>query len=700
MTSETNPDPRVKPIRGSWWSTKRLGADVDLSGLSANGVTERSVLVELEANLIPHEFAHHKWYRIADTFFLLTLPVAEIGRLAAHPDVLFIEPSRSVVGDLDQSCPAAGVSTAVRPTGAATGYDGRGVVVGIIDWGFDFTLDDFRDEHGRTRVAYLWDQQLMPQVGERSPAEFGYGVEYDREAIDRALAAPDPFAIVRHKPQPKSHGTHVAGIAVGNGRSFDSSYKAGRYVGVAPEATIIFVQKDTRKDAKPDSSVAAFRAVASNTISVATAVAYIFEKARQLDMPCVINLSSSVQTGSHDGESVLEHLIDSLLRKKGRALVTTAGNVGASGGHASGQLRSGQSRRLSLMVDEAPIERGIEIWHRSLDRFKVRLVNPAGRATPWIEPGQEFDDPDDGSGNVVGIFYERFTPLNGDAHILIDLAPVARPAGAHSTSVSTGTWFVEIAAVDVHDGRFDAWVFNVRNSYCWFGPEDSDPRTTISTPGTGYNVITVANYNHNVSPPHIEPSSGKGPTRDGRPKPEIAAPGMSIVSSAALGGRDVEGVRMAVRYQHIGGTSQAAPHVAGAVALLFQKAPFLTSAQIRDLLIAGATRPPGVEGFNMDWGYGMLCTERSLALLDEIAPGTDKPISVSATSLAGGRGPRGSSRTSVSAEEMSTQQLVTVHAGIPIFRLADGRFQIVSHFAVASLDEAKRSAERLSSASN
>ena len=442
--------------------------------------------------------------------------------------------------------------------------------------------------------------------------------------INRALKTPDPFAVVRHKPtDPRSHGTHVTGIAAGNGRSCDEKLAAGKYIGVAPGATIVFVQMHEG----PESTAHTLEAAASyfsTTVAFATAVAYIFEKARQLNMPCVINASLSIQAGSHDGESVLEHLIDSMLRRKGRALVATAGNVGERCGHASGRIRTGEIQRLPWFLEESSEARIVEIWHRSSDRLRVRLINPANRATPWIEADQDFDEADDGSGNTVSIDYERFTALNGDANIMIELIPtVPLAANGDSASVSTGTWIIEIEAMEVFDGRYDAWVDNVRKSYCSFLLEDFDKEMTISAPGTSFNCVTVANYDHRLEPVAVHPTSSSGPTRDGRRKPDIAAPGMHIMSSAALAGVQADGTRFPVRHP-LGGTSQAAPHVTGAIALMLQKAPALTSAQIRELLIAGSARAPGFDGFRTDWGHGILNVERTLTLVDELLPSHSK----------------------------------------------------------------------------
>jgi subtilisin family serine protease len=63
------------------------------------------------------------------------------------------------------------------------------------------------------------------------------------------------------------------------------------------------------------------------------------------------------------------------------------------------------------------------------------------------------------------------------------------------------------------------------------------------------------------------------------------------------------------------GTSMSAPHVAGIAALLLQRNPKLTSAQIRSALIASANPPAGVDPFDIAWGYGRVDAEATINLI-------------------------------------------------------------------------------------
>src|SRR5262249_5759207 len=153
--------------------------------------------------------------QLLDDTYIIGAEFSALSALAARPEVVYVEAPRPADVDLVDSVAATKADQNwVKPTP----YTGKDIIIGIVDFGLDFTLDDFRDTIG-TRILSSWDQGVNPGSGERSPGNFGYGVEYNKPAIDLALAGPNPFATVRHVPRSGAHGTHVTGIAAGNGNS-------------------------------------------------------------------------------------------------------------------------------------------------------------------------------------------------------------------------------------------------------------------------------------------------------------------------------------------------------------------------------------------------------------------------------------------------------------------------------------------------
>jgi subtilisin family serine protease len=639
-------DPKVRRLVFSASEPTRLPEDISRAFLTAAddfdpatpdaSKLSKRVLVKLRANDIPQAFGTLQWSQIVDEIYTVTVPLTRLDELGDTDGVELVSAGNFLGPTLNTSLTEIRADDVHAGRGVQSQRTGTGVVVGIIDFGFDFTLADFRDAAGGTRVAFFWNQGITPQANERSPANFPYGVEYTAQDINNALATPDPFAVVRpHYPggfplDVEEHGTHVAGIAAGNGRSGDATFPAGNFVGVAPDATIIFVQ--------PDSSDVG--SSFTDSVHVADAIRYIFETAEALHLPCVINMSLGQNGGSHDGESVVERAMDRLLESQpGRAMIVAAGNEHIWRGHASGTLTAGQSRTLQWRVGgQMPIPGGgatgsgidrtpneLEIWYSSRDRFRVRVTDPTGEDTQFVDPGDTnvFQLP---SGDRVFVDSVRFSPLNGEAQIYIEVLPKPGPTPASAPRITAGIWQIELQAVESRDGRFDAWIERDarigNNNFAdqsFFVGSDFDPVMTLGTPATNRRAVAVANYSHVTQA--ISSSSSHGPTRDGRLKPEVAAPGTNIFSSNSLGGRllpnqpNPNPVRVAMS-----GTSMSAPHVTGIVALMLEANPRLTAPQLRKILMASA-RPPlpgGTTAFTNDFGFGRVDAVTAVQLAEAL----------------------------------------------------------------------------------
>jgi serine protease AprX len=113
---------------------------------------------------------------------------------------------------------------------------------------------------------------------------------------------------------------------------------------------------------------------------------------------------------------------------------------------------------------------------------------------------------------------------------------------------------------------------------------NAGPRSeTIGSPGAATNVITVGAVTREDS---VASFSSRGPTADGRVKPDVCFPGTDIVAARAAGtsmGRPIND-----RYTAASGTSMATPHAAGLVALLLQAKPELAPGQLKRALMETA----------------------------------------------------------------------------------------------------------------
>ncbi len=473
---------------------------------------------------------------------------------------------------------------------------GKGVVLGVLDWGFDFASPAFRTLDGRSRILALWDQRGVP--GASPPAPYGYGVVHDRATIDRALRQPDPEATLRYRaadadPGHGAHGTHVADIAAG-------TPGPGREGGVAPEADLVFVHL----------AAGSLSGLAGLGDSVRILEGLDFVRRIAGDRPFVVNMSLGRHAGPQNGTTLVERAIDALLREKpGRAVVMSTGNYHLARAHAGGRIRPGGTQRLGWEVGErARSASELEIWYPNADRLHAVLEGPGGH--PRIEAALGQSRPIVVEGQEVGRLYHRaFDPNSPDHHINVFLR-----RGAPS-----GTWTLRLLGLAVSDGRWDAFV--ERDGSCatcqatFEGPLVKS-KGTLGSVCNGLLSITVGAADMRQAPPRIAPFSSSGPTRDGRQKPDLVAPGVGILAARSRSPRAPVGGQT-----RKSGASQAAPHVAGAIALVFEAAGRpLSIHETRAALIGTAYPERSLSSEPLRAGAGLLDVPAAIGAARHLAP--------------------------------------------------------------------------------
>ena len=298
----------------------------------------------------------------------ITLPIDHLDSLATLPKVVYMEAATRYRPVLDRSIPDIRADQLRRRDflGTFTGMTGKGVVVGIIDSGLDWRHPDFRRLDGSTRIKFLWDpsdlsfEESGGMVG--SPPPFGgKGTVYTEGQINAAL---NGLGGVGSRDE-CGHGTHVAGVAAGNGAGGAFGLPAGTFVGVAPEADIVAV--------RVFSSTCEFLEA---NIDLVQALQFIDQKAAELGHPYVINLSLGTRAGAHDGTSLDELAIDSLVGpgRSGKAVVVSAGNDGGTPIHASGSFGPPGSLNQSVTIKVSqlgPNPSIFDFWFDGRDTFTV-----------------------------------------------------------------------------------------------------------------------------------------------------------------------------------------------------------------------------------------------------------------------------------------------------------------------------------------
>ena len=520
---------------------------------------------------------------ITGTIASAEIALSRISDLATSPRVLFVQPAiklkpcqewiRGNIKDI-------GADLAHRSDPAFTG---RGTIIGVIDTGIDWSHPDFTNPDGSSKILYIWDQTVT--IPGKEPADYGYGSEWSRAEIQSGVC---------REMDTYGHGTHVSGVA--------SS--------VAPGAQIIVVKSYLFDD------------------QIIDGVNYVFERARELGMPAVINMSFGGQEGPHDGRSLLDQGIQEIIKgKSGRAAVAGAGNDGDDPIHAGGRLpppENGRYPYLSFTADPDEEYLRVEIWYSSTDSIKAKLSVPDGRGGfidyGWVKPGGFISTSvDEGMlrGARVYIGSDSPHPLYPD---LNRIQVWIWNGGDMSLPLDRAEFMLELDGAGV---RFDAYavgptIFTPGMDRMCIQP---DGEKTIASPASAPDVIAVASYAVTNSWPNIKGDypvvdyahigrisdfSSRGPLRNGGRKPDVAAPGQMI--GAALSGvswQRPNDILPDGRHVVFQGTSMAAPHVSGAISLLLGRHPDLTPSQVK-LLIIISSLDMGKPGWDRLWGYGKI----------------------------------------------------------------------------------------------
>ena len=498
--------------------------------------------------------------------------------LAALPGVVSIEVASRNDPSLDASVPEVRADLVLNGTPS---YRGNGVIVGIVDTGVDFEHENFIGAGGNTRIRRIWDMRLTPQGTESNPAGFAYGVEYTNADIDNALAAANPKTVVRHlDDRVDGHGTHVCGIAAGDGSApGDTGEAAFTFVGVAPEADIVVVALDT-----------------FGNDEILDAIDYVFGVATDLNRPTVVNLSLGNNIGPHDGTSNYETAIDAALGDEGRCLVVASGNEANDDRHGTGTVTLNNTDAVQIQV--APNRTGaeaIDIWYDGADRFAVSVTPPGGAATANVAAGNSslFNL---ANNNQVWVDSDLNDPNNADNCIRVEILQNT------AATIQQGAWTITLRGDTVNNGDYDLWIWQDGNAGASITSAHATVAGSAMVPSTATEVISVGSYiTTGAGLGSLSDFSGRGPTRDGRQVPTLCAPGQTITScrSSDMG--------VAGNYRATSGTSMATPHVSGTIALMLDKKRSQTQARVQTCL-ENTVRSDGDTGAvpNDDWGAGKL----------------------------------------------------------------------------------------------
>lgn len=535
----------------------------------------------------------------------LKFPLNNLNNIYSMPGIHTLQVAGKVKPDLNKVLWDIRADSVHAGLNLPQSYTGKDVLIGITDWGFDYTHPMFYDTLlNDTRILAAWDQF---KTSGPTPNGYSYGTEY-ATPTDLINAESDTANIYSFA----YHGSHVAGICGGSGAG--TSFR-----GVGFESQYLFTT------------------FLVDEASVMDAWQWMYDKSVSEGKRLVINMSWGLyHTGALDGTSLLSQALDGFT-DLGVLFVTSGGNNGDNNFHIEKNYTNDTLLTnitfSSTLYSSYFWGQSIHAWGEPGNEFsaRIKILNSSNQT---IEESQLY------STLTTTTYIDSFVVFNGTAdtvwfNLSMDAAyptngrpqmrlRIKKPTGAYkvvlqSTAPSGTVHYWNVAELSTDVGNWGVDFTSLGSTYT-----AGDANYGIGAPACTNSAITVAAYASQQDTdggPFIggvlANFSSVGPLTNGEYKPDIAAPGVSVgssissytdgsftqVASVNFNGRDYPFARLS-------GTSMSSPVVAGVVTLIWEANPYLAPWQIKDIIIKTAredikTGDLPAEG-DIYWGHGKI----------------------------------------------------------------------------------------------
>ena len=592
---------------------------------SKNGIEYTKLYIKVDENYSKSQVENLGCKELVKTksVALLSVPINQIEQLSAFDFVELIEIAKQPKPLLDKALSSSNVDMVHQGEGLDCSYFGEGVIVGVLDWGFDFTHPMFFDENWNPRIKRAW----IPYFMEKPPANFenGFLVTTADELFDIMYSSSDSY-----------HGTHVLGIAAGS----KVVGQRNTYSGIASKSDIAVVELGYRE-----------KNYYYYNITAIEGLSYLFQYADSVGKPIVVNMSFGWTGYSCDGMNLSSIQMREVIEEhspNGKIIVTSAGNAGSVNMHFENDFSNIKTVESGLPIDNnntspyftAMGEIGEEFtatikivdsnFKTISDSIIISTSDAIGRYDTLFGINNQ-------SLKFILYIYAGYSYLNEKPAMVVFLYDIL--SGSSNYKKNKEYMFIRLTGTS---GNIHCWNQangNNGGNFIVFTPNvNPDSKYTISTPGTEEEVITVGAYVtrdtivsfiDDITPTNgvvdsIARFSSKGPLTDGRVKPDITAPGSQVYSAYNHFDNTftnenkqkyiVDKVDNSYDNFHeflsAQGTSMSAPMVTGIVALMLEVNPKLTQKEIKDIIRITAINDQytgnAKENKSTIWGWGKI----------------------------------------------------------------------------------------------